>query len=295
MKTILVPTDYSKCADNACRYAIEIAKKAKAKIILMHTFETPVLYSEIPLVTAKLDYSMLHNAALKDLKKYHSKISKAARSVKIELVLQQGLASSRIKEIALEKKVDLIIMGTTGKGAVERMLIGSNTSRVLRKAPCMVLAIPPKAKYDGMKKIVYATDLLNDNLEHTKTMIPFAKKFNSEILFLNINTRILLGNEEDNLNKITRKIKKNIRYPKTSGYICNDLNVANGINYFLKKHKADCLAMYTHHRGILQSIFNPSVTKEVAVHISIPLLVIHENDFSEHSEEVNLHKEEILN
>jgi|SRR6185436_3120072 len=295
MKTILVPTDFSKNADNACRYAIEIAKETKAKIILMHAYETPVLYSEVPLTNVQTDYRLLANSALLELKRYYDKIKKAAQGIKIELLIQQGLASARIKEIALEQKAGLIVMGTTGKGALEKMIVGSNAARIIRKAPCMVLAIPPKAKYDGMKKIVYATDLLNDNLEHIKTIIPFAKLFNSEILFLNINTQLLSGNEDDDLKKTTQKIKAHVKYPKTSGYVCNDANVTSGIHYFLKKHKADCLAMYTHHRNILQSIFNPSITKEVSFHSSVPLLVIHDKDFTEENQPVKIQREEILN
>jgi len=294
MKTILVPTDFSKNADNACKYAIEIAKETKAKIILMHAYETPVLYTEVPM-TMQMDYMVLVKSASIELKKYYDKISKSAKGVKIELVLQQGLASARIKEIALEKKADLIVVGTTGKGALEKMIMGSNAARIIRKAPCLVLAVPPKAKYDGLKKIVYATDLLNDNLDHTKTLIPFAKAFNSEILFLNVNTHLLSGNEEDDLKTITKRIKSHVRYPKTSGYVCNEGNVADGINLFLKKHKADCLAMYTHHRGIMGNIFNHSITKEVALHVSIPLLVIHENDFAGETQELKPRKEEILN
>ncbi|MEP7170894.1 MAG: universal stress protein [Bacteroidota bacterium] len=278
MKTILVPTDFSKNADNALKYAIEIAKEMKAKIILMNIYETPVYYADVAMLSAQTDHLLFHNSALVEMKKYYSKISKTAGGIKIELIVQQGLASARIKEIALEKKADLIVMGTTGKGALEKMLMGSNTTRIIRKAPCPLLIIPMKARYKGFKKIVYATDLKNDNLNNTKTLIPFAKTFNSEILFLNINTRVLSVNKEDDLAKITKTIIKHVRYPKISGYVCNDVNVANGINHFLKKHKADCLAMYTHQRNLLSNIFNPGITKEVAVHTSVPLFVIHEKE-----------------
>src|SRR6188768_1364823 len=98
MKTILVPTDFSKNADNACKYAIGIAKETKAKIILMHAYETPVLYTEVPM-TMQMDVMMFEKSASVELKKYHKKISEIAKGVKIELVLQQGLASARIKEI----------------------------------------------------------------------------------------------------------------------------------------------------------------------------------------------------
>lgn len=292
MKTILVPTDFSKNAHNACKYAIEIARETKAKIILLHAFETPVLYTEIPM-TMQMDVIVFEKSAAAELKKYYRKINEIAKGVKIELMLQQGLASARIKETALEKKVDLIVLGTIGKGALEKLLLGSNTTRLIRNAPCPILVIPPKAKYAGLKKIVYATDLTVENLSHTATLIPFAKTFNSEILFLNINYPLITGDKQEDIQNISRVIKKNVKYPKISGYACMDENVSEGIKYFLKKNKADCLAMYTHHRGILESVFKRSITEKVAIHASVPLFVIHEKDFSEDISEFHYQKESV--
>jgi nucleotide-binding universal stress UspA family protein len=285
MKTILVPTDFSPTADNAVRFALEFARETNAGIILMHCYETPVLYSSMPMLEIQADYTFMQEAALDKLKKYYHKISKLAKGIRVDLLLQQGLASSRVIETALEKKANLIVMGTTGTGAVERVLIGSNTTRVIRNAPCMVLAIPPKAKYDGMKKIVYATDMSPANLSHARSIIPIAKIFNSEILFLNVNTNLFKEIDEESLKRMTVRIKSHIRYPKLSGFVCESPNVENGINLFLKKHKADCLALYTHHKSLLDNLFRISVTRTMSVHASVPLLVMHESDFVEEPEQ----------
>jgi nucleotide-binding universal stress UspA family protein len=282
MKTILIPTDFSKGAENACRYAMEIARIFNSKIILQHTFETPVIYSDVAFTTVQYDYKIVHDAAAKKLKVFHKKLFGAndESGFKVEMVLQQGLASSRICETATEKKADAIIMGTTGAGATERLLIGSNASRVIKHAPCIVMCIPTKGKFDGLHKIIYATDLTEDNLNHVKEIYPLAKKFNSELLFLYVDNSSIVHDDVD-LNKVTAKIKKHIRYPKTSGFVCTDISIADGINYFLKHHQASGLAMYTRHRNLFVALFNPSISKRVALHVSVPLIVIHEKDFSE--------------
>jgi nucleotide-binding universal stress UspA family protein len=196
----------------------------------------------------------------------------------VEMILQQGLASARIIEIATEKKSELIVMGVTGTDAGDRILMGSNASRVIKEAPCMVLLVPHKAKLDGLKKIVYATDFSIDNLKHAKEIIPVSKKFGSEILFLHVEPTNVAPNEAA-MKRVTEQIKKLIPYPKKSGYVCSDDSVTNGIDYFLKHHKADCLAVYKRHRNILQEIYHPSITRKVSLHASVPLLVIHEKDF----------------
>ncbi len=277
MKTILVPTDFSANADKACQYAIALAKDLKAKIILMHAFETPTSYTSVSMMTIQMDYSTIHNSAISKLKNYYKKISKTAGKVEIQLVVQQGLASARIKELALEKKADLIVMGTAGAGAVTRFLIGSNTTRTIRNAPCMVLAIPPKAKYKGLKKMVYTTDLTAENLNHANALVPLAKNFNAEIIFLNVNNQFIEYDDKD-LKQLISKIKHHISYPKTSSYVCTESNVLSGIDYFLKSHQADCLAVYTHHRSLLQSIFSFSVAKSLSFYTTVPLLIIHEHD-----------------
>ena len=68
MNTILVPTDFSANANKACQYAIALAKDLKAKIILMHAFETPISYPSVPMMTIQMDYATIDNAAINKLK-----------------------------------------------------------------------------------------------------------------------------------------------------------------------------------------------------------------------------------
>lgn len=278
MKTILVPVDFSKNAKVAAEYAIAIAKKTKASIILLNVFETPIMYTEIPLTTIQMDYAMIHDAAARRLKEFNKSIKAAGGSVNIELMLGQGLPSSRVHEIALERKADLIVMGTTGKGMAGRIFLGSNASRIIRNAPCLVLVVPPKAKFNGFKKIIYSTDLTNDSIKHTNAILPIAEEFKSEIIYLHVNSLFDRPEVSKDVKELSKKIKKYIDYPKTSGFVSNDEDIPDGINNFLKKHKADCLAMYTHHRTLVQKLFHKSITKSMSYHSTLPLLVIHELD-----------------
>lgn len=281
MKTILCPVDFSANATNAVRYAVKLNEKLKAKIILLHTYETPVLYTDVAPFTMQMDYAALHDNAAKDLKAFHKKVFGADQVDNVEMVLQQGLPSSRIKDIALEKKVDMIIMGATGTGAAERLLVGSNALRVAKEAPCMVMLIPQKAKFDGLEKLVYATDLSSDNLMQVKEIFPLAKKFNSELLFLYIDQSTVRDDAEI-LKTVTAKIKKHVPYAKKSGFVCSDASVSDGVEYFLKKQKADCLVMYHRHRNLFQAMYSTSISKKLSLHVSLPVIFIHQDDFALH-------------
>ncbi len=271
MKTILVATDLSKTSHNACLYAIDMAKELKADIILLHVFETPLLF-------AGQYYTVYHELAEKKLKDYHHKIAAQAGTVKITMAIQHGLPSARIVELALEKKADLIVIGTTGNGAVARIFLGNNALRIFRHANCPVLAIPSGSQFKGMHKIVYTTDLQKDNLSSAALLIPFASEFNAEIVFLNVSGAIEKEDFKNDTLELTKQIKKHFTYQKTSGYLCNNLDASEGINYFIKHHAVDCLAIYTHQRNLLSQIFGESVTKRILLHTKTPLLIIPEKN-----------------
>ncbi len=277
MKTILCPTDFSKSAENALMYAVELARVYKSKIILMHAYETPVIYTDVTVATVQIDFEELKAGALNKLKKYYSKIHGEVSDVPFELVLQQGLPSSRINEIAIEKNVDLIVMATTASSQVQRFLVGSNASRVVKDSQCLLMLVPPKAKFEGLKKIIFTTDLSKENLLASQSVVDIAKTFKSELIFLNVDNQTLVHDDTD-LDNVTHKIKQYVSYPKMKGYVCTDLNTADGITYFMKHHKADCLAMVTHHRKFINALANPSVTKRIAYKTDVPLLVIHLNE-----------------
>lgn len=277
MKTILCPTDFSKSSENAVKYAAALARLYKSKIVLMHAYETPVIYTDVTVSSVQIDYELLRETALKQLRKFYAKIIETVKDVSFELILQQGLPSARTVEIAIEKKADMIIMASTASSQLQRFLIGSNASRVLRDAPCKVMLIPPKARFTGIKKIVFTTDMSDGNLTASHQIADFAQMFRAELIFLNVDNRTLMHDESD-LIRMTHRIKQFIRYPKMKGFVCTDLNVADGITFFLKSEKADCLAMATHHRKFLQAIANPSITKRVSYRTDIPLLVTHLTD-----------------
>ncbi len=277
MKRIIVPVDFSANANSSVKFAAKLAGDTGARVTMLHVFETPVVFSGAAMMTtADLDYTTLYNNALSRLKKYYQKVRRNFTGVKVDLSVHHGLPSARIMELALEQKADMIIMGTTGKGTIEKLMLGTNAARLISDAPCKVLVVPPGSRYRGMGKIVYTTDLTDESLSHARDLIPLAKALNSEIQFLFINDD--MDAFDSNLKEVTRKIKSKVRYPKISGYVCSDSDVNKGIMYFIKKYKSNCLVMYTHHRNLIASFYHRSKTRKMAAHLNIPLLVMHEQD-----------------
>lgn len=137
-KTILVPTDFTPCAEYAVQYSQLIARRLEARVFLLHSWNQP--------------YSRWED--LEDPKRVPSKLEQAARS-KLDALVQDartqqtnaeglfylGEASASILRAVDEIAADLIIVGTHGRRGFKRLLEGSVAEYVTRHSNCPVLAI----------------------------------------------------------------------------------------------------------------------------------------------------------
>lgn len=130
-KCILVPVDFSDPSVEALREAATIAETHGARLVAAHVVDTDLMYSYSQVNTEKVD--QLARQALAGA------VDKAGVSSQAEQVIVSGNVHTRIAEVAREQGADLIVMGASGRGMVERLLLGSATNRVLRTAHCPVL------------------------------------------------------------------------------------------------------------------------------------------------------------
>jgi len=148
LKRILVPTDFSESAHHALRYAISLAQEFHAEIGLLHVVEDMAVgYASdlFPVPMAEV-FQEVSAYARKELAALAAEVR--SRGVEAREHVVQGKPSAEIVRIAREDAVDMIIMGTHGRGVLDHALFGSTTERVVRKAPCPVLTcrIPEHAK-----------------------------------------------------------------------------------------------------------------------------------------------------
>jgi universal stress protein A len=139
LKRILLPTDFSESARHACSYALSFAADFKAELLLVHVVEDiAVSYASdlFPVPMAQV-FGELSGYARSELAKLAALARE--RSVAVREIVAQGRPSVEIVRIAREETVDLIVLGTHGKGVLDQALFGSTTERVVRHAPCPVL------------------------------------------------------------------------------------------------------------------------------------------------------------
>jgi nucleotide-binding universal stress UspA family protein len=143
LKKILLPTDFSESARHALRYAVSFAGEYQAEITLLHVVEiVAVGYASdlfpVPMAEA---FQEISSYARTELAKLAEEIR--GRGIAVKEIVVQGKPAAEILRVAKEDAIDIIVLGTHGKGVLDQALFGSTTERVVRKAPCPVLTCRP--------------------------------------------------------------------------------------------------------------------------------------------------------
>lgn len=135
--TILHPTDFSEHSEFAFRVAAALARDYNARLILLHVLPPPmVIYAGGP-VPAETWPSV--DEARESLRNMEGR----THHVRVESLVMEGDPVDMILRAAEETHSDVIVMGTHGRSALTRLLMGSVAELVIRKAPCPVLTAKP--------------------------------------------------------------------------------------------------------------------------------------------------------
>lgn len=141
LKRILTATDFSQPSQVALKYAAALAKAFSAEVILSHVLEKPDFLSSLPPVAE--GYFPPNLAEIQE-KHARSQCEQALAAVGLpnaKVLLLHGSPAHELTTLATKENVDLIIVGTHGRGAIAHLLLGSVAERVVRSAPCPVLTV----------------------------------------------------------------------------------------------------------------------------------------------------------
>jgi nucleotide-binding universal stress UspA family protein len=140
-RRILVPTDFSSGSEQAWEVARQLAGRLGAEIVLLHVLVEAPLYSEGPFTMehARDVFKAARGWAENMLGEWTTKA--AARGLEARWLVATGVPHEEIVDAATRERADLIVLGTHGRGGLDRALLGSVADRVIRRAPCPVLSV----------------------------------------------------------------------------------------------------------------------------------------------------------
>ncbi|HRG51615.1 MAG TPA: universal stress protein [Bacteroidia bacterium] len=282
MKTILVPTDFSKNSENAIDYAISIAKKEKYKVILLHAYH-PIISPpsfDLPVQYYSEAYESIQKKASDKLNELKDKIVKKGK-LACDILFQEGLAADVIIDVAKKKKVELVIMGSKGASGLTKVILGSITAKVIEKSNRPVIAVPEKATFDGIGKIAYATQYHSSDMTALKKLAELSKSYKATIHLVHIaDGAYTIATEKEYMEKFKEKVKKAINIKSIEATVIEGDNIEKELERYFKKNAISLLVISTKHRNFIEKLFGKSITKTLIFHSKVPLLVFHHKQSS---------------
>ena len=138
---IIVPTDFSDCAEEAWALGQRLAAAFGAELVLVHVLVEAPLYDEGPFSMDRA--RKVYEGARKWVEESLEAWATEARSkgLNVRVAVRTGAPYQEIVALATDELADLVVIGTHGRGGIDRVLLGSVTDRVVRMAPCPVLTV----------------------------------------------------------------------------------------------------------------------------------------------------------
>ncbi len=270
MKRIIVPTDFSPCSMSALRVAVELAKKIDAVISIVHTYAIPIY----GFTSGQLMYDGVELGKIKgEIDEELDRIAQMdfIQGQTVEKYLLPEYSVDQIVEHETLKTADLIVMGTNGASGFKEVL-GSNAERMIRKAPCPVLAVREGAEKNfNIRNVVFASTFYGEVYDRFPTIKKFVDLFDAKLHLLHVNTPsdFMTTDYSDNLmNSFVEKFG----LINATVNIYNDSSVEDGVINFARRMEADLIALETHGRTGLNHVFGGSIAEDVANHVHIPVL-----------------------
>lgn len=267
----LIPIDFSSDARNASEYAAHLAQASGSALSFLHVIN-PVINDNLMLTE---EFENMKKEIQRELLAWHQAIQHRY-NIPCSGTTVIGKIKEEIIKASQDQAADFIIMGTRGASGIQKLFFGSNAASVIEESERPVLAIPEDVTFTPPKRIVYATDYQNSDLDALRQLTVLAKPFQSAINVVHIiREEERSGTELSVIDYFSDLVKKNIVYPNITCEVYRHDNPMKGIEGFAKKKKADFLVLATQKRTALQRVFDKSITKEIAYHTRIPLLSFH--------------------
>ena len=273
MKKILVPIDFSENAEKALSFAIRIADKTRAQLLVLYVYHPYIDNIALPEYTGSLEiYKELEDS-------YREKLAETValarhKGLHAEGIWETGGTQPAILHQAQKNQVDLIVMGRTGQGGFLDKLLGSNSAAIATDADCAVLVIPPTAVDADFKNIVYATQLEFDEKPVLAQAIGLARQLKARITFLKINSDQQLNIQSDT--QYIQEMKLFFGIPPEDIIIRSADRVIDGLQAYCHQAHADMLVICKRDRNLLQLLLNGAgLSRKLSLVTDTPLLVCH--------------------
>ncbi len=280
IKNILVLTDFSKNAKSAEEYALQLAIKTHANLILYNAYPLPATMPMSGNVVWPHDLSpSLELQSISNLQsrvdELENELTKINQDHYKPVIRHLGFAGSlihKLNDVIVQDNIWLVIMGTKGESFADNILFGSNVFKVLDKIICPVLIVPQNATVEDFAKIGYATDLKSDDLSIIEWLKELTEIFQIKLFKMNVSADIISTDEDISKTMTEQVLLTKSHNPPYINYFQGD-NIKATLQEIIEGYNVDILALKHRKYGFFHSLVHLSTSANMVKHTKIPVLV----------------------
>lgn len=272
--TILCPIDFSECALNALEYASKIGEKYQARLVVFH-----VLNKQDYQKLAPLDLEGIHQEEFVKNKLASLQTAVIQESVpkglhSCEVMISEGPIVQKTIEFSQKINANLIVVGTEGMNDFKEQVFGSRSSRLVLQADRDILVVPRKVFFKRPRKLVYASDYVEEDKLAIQKVVELASFFKSEIDVVHVSSRNRVIDKA--LHKtMLEELKPFVKYDLVN-YVLKSFrdDLALGLENYLQLAKGDMLVTLSKKKDFFDQLFSKNLSRKMSYFITKPLWVI---------------------
>jgi nucleotide-binding universal stress UspA family protein len=276
IKRILAPTDFSELATRSLEYAVELARRTKAEVVVMYAdpFLPPPHFTSDQMDELIVSLDRHRAAAKKELEIYAAK--NVSSDVALRTIVVEDTPASAIVKTAAGVDADVIVMGTHGHGGFNRFLLGSVTERVLHETRRPLLTVRasnrPAGDSPARPRVLCPVNFSDTARAALDVAVSFSNLLDAELV-------VLYVAEDDS--EETRRMESQVRawLPPDALRTSADKLVLKGdpaerVIEYAKGHDVDLIVLGASHRRFSDTSVLGTTAVRVTRHAPIPVLTV---------------------
>ena len=275
MEKILYATDFSKNAEKAFHFALKLAEKHRAELIMLHVFDIPPVWG-YPQVNYPIDLTLQAGKSWKNsLKELYEQFLSDVKPT--FMAIENTSAIKGILSMVTKHNPDLMVIGTKGKSLLREIFIGSTTKALIKQSPIPVLAIPNNANYRDLNNVLYASDFREIDIEALKQLIELVKPSEPHIKLVHVSSESEYnGNQK--MEWFKDLVRDSLSYKNMSFELLLSDRVFERLGNYMQNHDLDMMVMLEKEReGIIERLFHEDLIWKIELNSSIPILSYNEH------------------
>ena len=281
LKNILFATDFSRAADAAAPFAIQIARSYGAKLYGVHVNPFDDYTAAAPGA-----WAAMAEAAERRTKEHAQRLSEQLKGVEREVVIGEGNTWEVVSNLIKQKGIDLIVLGTRGRTGLGKTLLGSVAEEILRQASCPVLTVGPHVTLQAekavkMREILYATDLAAGFPAAAPYAISLAQENQAHLTLLHVIENQKTGElvhpaelADSKLHKLRQLVPQEAELWCEPRYTVEQGTPAEKILEAADRQRADLIVLGAHPAKWLATHLNEGTVHEVVSEAKCPVLTV---------------------